>query len=86
MRSTAYKPTYEIDGTVPGNNSEQYLLLLMLTACRGHWGIHKSPFWASQVVRGMPECSRIYAFDSQQRSYFACASLKAKMGPIQKAM
>jgi hypothetical protein len=34
MRSTAYKPTYEIDGTVPGNNSEQHLLLLMLTACR----------------------------------------------------
>jgi hypothetical protein len=33
----------------------------------------------------MPECSRIYAFDSQQGSYFACADFKAKMGPTQKA-
>jgi hypothetical protein len=27
--------------------------------------VNKNPFRASQVVRGMPECSRIYAFDSQ---------------------
>jgi hypothetical protein len=45
----------------------------------------RSPVRASQVVRGMPECSRIYAFDSQQRSCFTCADSKAKMGLIQKA-
>jgi hypothetical protein len=47
-------------------------------------GVNRSPFRASQVVRGMPECSRIYTFDSQQRSYFTCADSKAKMGLMQK--
>jgi hypothetical protein len=40
------------------NNVEQQLLSLILTACRGHSGVNKSPFRASQVVRGMPERSR----------------------------
>src|SRR6266480_1830918 len=58
---------------------------VMLIAYRDHSGVNRSPFRASQMVRGTPECSRIYAFDSQQRSYFTCADSKAKMGPIQKA-
>ena len=65
-------------GHFGGNNVEQQLLPLMLTPYKGHSGVNKSPFWASQVVRGMPECSHIYAFDSQQRSS------KPKIGPIQK--
>jgi hypothetical protein len=49
--------------TSGGNNVEQQLLPLMLTACRGRSGVKRSPFRASQVVRGMPECSRIYTFN-----------------------
>ena len=35
-----------------------------------------------QVCLSVPD---IYAFNSQQRSYFTCVDFKAKMGPIQKA-
>ena len=39
------------------NNVDQQRLLLMLTACKGHSGVNKSPFRASQVVRGMTKGS-----------------------------
>jgi len=34
-------------GHFGGNNVEQQLLPLLLTACRGHSGMNKSPFRAS---------------------------------------
>ena len=79
-------------GHLRDNNLQQQLLPLILTACRGHSGVYvrstntyKSPFRASQVVRASTCLSApcIYAFNSQQRSYFTCADSKAKMGPIQ---
>jgi hypothetical protein len=51
----------------------------MFTACMGCSGMNKSPFRTSQMIRSMPECSCILAFDSQQRGYFVCADFKAKM-------
>jgi hypothetical protein len=50
-------PLFLEPGHFGGNNVEQQLLPLIPTACRGHSGVNKSPFRASQVVRGMPECS-----------------------------
>ena len=46
------------------NNLEQQLLLLTLTVYWGHLGVNNNPFRASQVVRGKPECSRVYAFNN----------------------
>jgi hypothetical protein len=65
-------------GHFGGNNVEQQLLPLMLTLCWGHSRVNKNPFQVSRVVRGLPEYSRVYAFDSQRRSS------KAKIDPIQK--
>jgi len=49
-------------GHFGGSNVEQQLLPLILTACRGHSGVNKSPFRASHAVRGMPECSQHLRF------------------------
>jgi len=36
-----------------GNNVEQQLLTLILTACRGHSGVKRSPFRASRAIIGV---------------------------------
>jgi hypothetical protein len=82
------------EGIIHGYRQE-CTLMLMLAACRGHSGVNwfkgmpecsivRTSWLPAQLDGSYRRTHCSYAFDSQQRSYFAYADSKAKMGPMYK--